>query len=243
MARKEENYLGIIGDLVGSRKLAPKERSDVQEKFERSLVKVNQEFGDEIASLFLITLGDETQGILRRPEHCYDILREIQMELAPTEIVFGLGYGPMSTELGEYAVGADGPAFHRAREALTEAKAERKAYGKAILREVLLHSNSSLRDMVINSIFLSLAVAKRSWTAKQANILSFLRRGQSPTEVSDALKIPLSNISRTIEAAHFREFEIQEKSLQEVFQRHFSALSGHLVIKKTITRGKLSKKR
>ena len=219
MAHREENYLAIIGDLVGSRKLEPKERSDVQETFQRSLDKVNQDFRDEIASLFLITLGDETRGILGRPEHCYDILREMQMELAPTEIVFGLGYGPMSTELGEYAVGADGPAFHMARQALTEAKTERKAYGKAILREVLLHSNVSLRDMIINGMFLSLAVLKSSWTAKQAAILSRLRQGQSPSEISESLDVPLSNISRTIVAAHFREFEIQEKSLQEVFQQ------------------------
>ena len=225
MAEQEQNYLTIIGDLVGSRRLEAKERGEVQKRFKSVLEKINSDFRSEIASLFLITIGDEAQGILNRPNRCYDILRQIQIELAPTEIVFGIGYGPLTTELGEYAVGSDGPAFHLAREALSEAKEDRKAYGKSILREASLHSGSCLRDTIINAMFLSLSVLKSNWTAKQEAILNLLEQGVNSTEVAKMLKIPLSNVSRTIENTRFREYEILVHSVQKIIQEHFDELS------------------
>lgn len=225
MAEQEQNYLTIIGDLVGSRKLEAKERGEVQIRFKSVLEKINSDFRGEIASLFLITIGDEAQGILNRPNRCYDIIRQIQIELAPTEIVFGIGYGALTTELGEYAVGSDGPAFHLAREALSEAKEDRRAYGKSILREVSLHSGSTLRDTIINAMFLSLSVSKGNWTTKQEAILNLLVQGMNSTEVAKMLDIPLSNVSRTIENTRFREYEILVHSVQKIIQDHFEELS------------------
>ncbi len=55
MAEQEQNYLTIIGDLVGSRKLEAKERGEVQKRFKSVLEKINS------------VSGDEPQGILNRP--------------------------------------------------------------------------------------------------------------------------------------------------------------------------------
>ncbi len=136
-----------------------------------------------------------------------------------------MGYGPLTTELGEYAVGSDGPAFHLAREALSEAKEDRKAYGKSVLREVSLHSGSSLRDTIVNAMFLSLSVLKSNWTAKQEAILNLLEQGVNSTEVAKMLEIPLSNVSRTIENTRFREYEILVHSVQKIIQQHFEELA------------------
>ena len=100
-----------------------------------------------------------------------------------------------------------GPAFYRAREALVEAKEERRAYGKSILREVRITSDAPLRDELINALFLSLAVIKSRWTQKQTAILNLLEQGKTTSETADILKIPLSNVSRTIEATHFRDLK------------------------------------
>jgi hypothetical protein len=224
MPKAQRNYVTIIGDLVGSRALSAAERAAVQKRFASVLKKINQDFKTEIASLFLITAGDEAQGILKQPQRCYEILRQIQIGLTPTEIVFGVGYGGLSTALGVYAVGADGPAFYRARQALEDAKAQRKAYGKSILREVRVATGAALRDELINALFLSLAVIKSRWTQKQTEVLNLLESGQSISETAEKLKIPLSNVSRTVEATHYREFENLAATLQSLFQDNFSAL-------------------
>ncbi|RMF61364.1 MAG: hypothetical protein D6743_13660 [Calditrichaeota bacterium] len=175
-----------------------------------------------MAALFLITAGDETQGLLSRPHAFYQILRRIQIELVPYEIVFGVGYGTLTTEIGTHAVGADGPAFHRARDALEQAKAERKAYGKSLLREVRLHSGDALRDTVLNAMFLALSVLKSGWSEKQRRILNRLELGATPKAIAAQLQVPLSNISRTVDSAHFREFEILVDSLVTFSRNSFS---------------------
>ncbi|MFQ6113424.1 MAG: SatD family protein [bacterium] len=221
MNKNDQNYLAIIGDIVGSRSLNPKERAQVQKRFQAVLDGVNEAFKEEIASLFLITAGDETQGILKRPNYCYQIIRKIQIELAPTEIVFGLGYGSLTTDIGEFAVGADGPAFYFARQSLNESKKERKAYGKSILREVRFHSDDPIRDKIIDALFLAMAVIKSHWTDKQAKILNLLENKKSPIEVAKLLNVPLSNVSRTVDISNFREFEYLVESLQTIFKDGF----------------------
>ncbi|MFQ5640650.1 MAG: SatD family protein [bacterium] len=221
MTKADTHYLTLIGDLVASRALAPGERAEVQERFKSVLGEVNEKFREEIASLFLITAGDEAQGILKRPDYSYEIVRHIQIGLAPVGIIFGLGYGPLSTEVGEFAVGADGPAFHLAREALTKAKQERKVYGKSILRDVRLHSHLEFLDTVVNGLFLSLSVLKNRWTEKQSRVLHLLEQGENQTSVAKSLQSPLSNISRTIETAHYREYESLVASLIWVFRNGF----------------------
>jgi DNA-binding NarL/FixJ family response regulator len=225
MPNSERNYVAIIGDLVGSRAMSAERRAAVQEQFESVLDAVNQKFKSEIASLFLITAGDEAQGILKQPHCCYELIREVQIGLAPAEIVFGVGYGALSTPLSFHAVGADGPTFHLASKALTDAKAERKAYGKSILREVRVATDSPLRDDIINSLLLSLSVIKSRWTKKQAAVLAQLEQGKSNAEAAAILKIPPSNVSRTIDATRFRDFQNLAATVRMLFRDNFTAIT------------------
>lgn len=203
---KNGNYIAIIGDLVASRSMPSDERQQVQERFQTTLDTVNERFAEDIAAFFLITAGDEAQGLLKTQTQLYAILRTIQIALNPTEIVFGVGVGSLTTEIGEFAVGADGPAFHRARQALTEAKSERKAYGKAVVRDVKFLSENPVLDPVVNSLFLSLSVFRSLWTDKQAQIIHLLEQGKSQKEVAERLDMSLPNVSRTVESTHFREY-------------------------------------
>jgi len=213
--KEAPQYVAVIGDLVGSRAMEARRRAEVQKTFENALTKVNLAYAEDIAATFLVTAGDETQGLLKRVHRCYDVVREIEMAIAPARIVFGLGYGGLTTELKEVAVGMDGPAFHFAREALEKAKMERKAYGKSIHREVRFRSENEGVDKVVNALFLSLSVMKSHWTEKQTEVLYLLERGSSHSDISVSQSIPMSNISRTIDVAHFREYELVADSLRE----------------------------
>lgn len=217
-------YVAVIGDLVASRAMEPDERARVQKTFEQALARVNLDHEEDIAATFLVTAGDETQGLLKRVDRCYDVLREIEVAISPARIVFGVGYGGLTTEVKEVAIGMDGPAFHFAREALEKAKMERKAYGKSIQREVRFRSENDGADKLINALFLSLSVMKSHWTAKQAEILCLLERGGTQSEISDSQNIPISNISRAIDAAHFREYQSVVASLREYLASGLSVL-------------------
>lgn len=65
-------YCAIIGDINESRKL--EKRGAVQKIFERAVEQINKTYQDEIASKFLITTGDEFQGLLQTPAKSYHLV-------------------------------------------------------------------------------------------------------------------------------------------------------------------------
>lgn len=114
-------YIAIIGDLVGSRQL--EERGRVQKAVEGALSDLNRKYSDEIVSRFMVTLGDEFQGLVRSDARIdamwWTYVRHVGWS---TRTRFGFGLGALETDLREEALGMDGPCFHRAREAIEEAK-------------------------------------------------------------------------------------------------------------------------
>ncbi len=96
----------------------------VQERLGEARDELNRAFASHLASAIVITVGDEFQGLLHRPESVVDLLARYEeaMDFFPTR--FGLGWGPLSTRLKPEAIGMDGPCFHAAREALVISKTQ-----------------------------------------------------------------------------------------------------------------------
>ena len=110
-------YCAIIGDIVDSKKI--KNRAEIQTKLENVLLAINKKYEIDIAANFVITLGDEFQGLLKLPKNLTRIIEQIKMELYPIKLRFGAGIGEIYTEINpKIAIGADGPAYHNAREAI-----------------------------------------------------------------------------------------------------------------------------
>lgn len=87
----------------------------------RTLININLTYKNDIAANFLITLGDEFQGLLLNAGNILQIVKFIQREMYPVKIRFGIGIGDVLTEINkEAAIGADGPAFYAARNMLLE---------------------------------------------------------------------------------------------------------------------------
>ena len=103
-------YCAIIGDIRRSRQLP--RRGAVQKRFAGAIASLNREFRKEIASSFLITLGDEFQGLLLSPAASFRLIRRFQELMDPVPFSFGVGVGTLSTPLEKQAVGMDGEAFH-----------------------------------------------------------------------------------------------------------------------------------
>ena len=117
-------YIAVIADVVGSRGLDPDSRSLLQEELQEFLLTVNEGYADSIAAAFVITTGDEFQGLLKDASMVPDLLWAAKTQVKRTGIRFGIGYGTLHTALLAEAVGMDGPAFHNAREAIVVAKKE-----------------------------------------------------------------------------------------------------------------------
>lgn len=134
-------YLVLIGDLRDSRGV--KNRAARQRVFASSLASLNARFGDALASPLTITLGDEFQAVFRDPSRVWEVLSALQASLHPVTARFGLGVGAIATPINPAAaLGMDGPAFYRAREAVTLLKSDGGNFRVAGLEDAELVNHS-----------------------------------------------------------------------------------------------------
>ena len=119
----------IIGDIKRSKKI--ENRCEIQEKLKKILDNVNSIYNNDISAKFLITLGDEFQGLLEITAPILEIIKYIQREIYPIKLRFGVGIGNVSTLINhEAAIGADGPAFYAAREMIEFLREQEKKLKK-----------------------------------------------------------------------------------------------------------------
>ena len=113
------NYIVIIGDIKHSKSIS--NRYEIQGQLKKTLDYINKKYKTSVAARFLITLGDEFQGLLSTAEPLIDIIGYIQNEMFPVRIRVGVGIGEITTEINKNAaIGAYGPAFYAARRAIIE---------------------------------------------------------------------------------------------------------------------------
>jgi hypothetical protein len=186
---KQKTYCAIIGDINRSRSLSG--RAKVQRRFASGVETINREFKNAIASRFLVTLGDEFQGLLRTPDESYSLVRRFQEVMDPVPFTFGVGIGSLSTPLRPEALGMDGEAFHRAREALREAKRRRRT---------LHYSFDGENEPVVNALVAVMDLAWLRLTPRQRQIVRFLKE-HTQKEVARRLRISVQSISRSKHAA------------------------------------------
>ncbi|OZG71122.1 hypothetical protein BTA51_22345 [Hahella sp. CCB-MM4] len=112
--------LALIADIRSSRQI--KKRAELQTGLGRCLDQLNQE-NQGLLSPYTITLGDEFQALFSSADRVMRDILGILSDLHPVNVRFALGVGDISTEINSrQALGMDGPAFYRAREAMTHLK-------------------------------------------------------------------------------------------------------------------------
>ncbi|HHX78028.1 MAG TPA: hypothetical protein GX697_06755 [Firmicutes bacterium] len=202
----DKYQIAVIGDIIQSRSL--KDRYGAQEKMSAVLNKINSLFSGHVASRFIITLGDEFQGLLLPDSPVYTILRSIIEEMYPIKIRFGVGFGEIYTRRTESAIGMDGPAFIDARKAMLEAK---KGEGYRII----FHSEVMMTDEVrdINAMLTMATVIRKLWGDRFLRILPTLRKGIKQSEVARRHGLTQSNISQHIKNNYFEEVKEAEKTI------------------------------
>lgn len=212
-------YIAIIGDIKNSKKI--KNRDCFQQKFKEILDQVNIKYADDIASKFIITLGDEFQGLLFPGKSLIEILLYIKNEIYPYEIRFGIGMGAITTKINkEFALGADGPGYYKARnsiEALKKLEKKREIAITDVLIEIDEENHNRLQELALNTIFKLMYAIEKKWTKKQREaILYMLINNANQLDTSKHFEVSPSNINQILSKGNFNVYKESFDNLKEI---------------------------
>ncbi|MEX2530497.1 MAG: hypothetical protein WD960_06980 [Gemmatimonadota bacterium] len=124
-----------------------------------------------------------------------DVVVRTGDELHPHRFAWGLGAGPVATELSGDISTVDGPCLHRARDAVEEAGRT----GRWLQAEGLPAPKGSF----LEPLMALMGALRSDWTEKE---LAYVRaaRTRSQREVADDFGVNESTVSRGLARAHFR---------------------------------------
>lgn len=202
------HYIAIIGDIVKSKKLG--DRNAVQKKLQNVLLNINKKYSNDIASNFMITLGDEFQGLLRVGNNVMNIISQIEIEMYPVVMRFGLGIGSIETEINrEVPLGADGPAYHNARKMIEEIKKMEKKNMTGYSNIMIATEGDNLNvDSLLNSIFTLCATLKDKWTKRQREIIhTYINNERNQYKTAEKLNIGQPSVNKALTGSGFYSYQ------------------------------------
>lgn len=200
-------YLALIADVIDSKMV--QERLDLQKQVEKTLQKMNELFGDYLASRFTLTLGDEFQALLKVDAPVFQIIDTLRSELTPTQLRFGIGLGEIVTAIDPLqSVGADGPAYWNARAAINFVH-QKNDYGNT---QIYFSSGKENQDFFVNALIASGEAIRSGWRDSQEEILlNLLKRSVysesfSQQDLAHSLAINPSALSKRLKSSSVRVY-------------------------------------
>jgi hypothetical protein len=198
----------IMGDLRGSRKLHPDERYKAQLFLKLTLAQINENFKAQIFAPFMITKGDEFQGVLNTLSLAYDIALDLERLLYPLYFRFGLGIGSIHKMGGTMPIEMDGPAFHHANAALREAKKKKQ--------NIIIKSGNSRVDDLVNHLLILIHSLKKSWKEDYYYYYWQYKEFRSIKKIADFRGISSQAVSSAIKRLHIKEIIHAEESIKDL---------------------------
>ena len=200
-------YLALIADVIDSKMV--QERLDLQKQVEKTLQKMNELFGDYLASRFTLTLGDEFQALLKVDAPVFQIIDTLRSELNPTQLRFGIGFGEIVTAIDPLqSVGADGPAYWNARAAINFVH-QKNDYGNT---QIYFSSGKENQDFFVNALIASGEAIRSGWRESQEEILlNLLKRSVysetfSQQDLAQSLGLNPSALSKRLKSSSIRVY-------------------------------------
>lgn len=191
-------YLAVKMDVRDSQKT--QDRSELQKKLLQVTAEINRRFESSIQAKFVVTHGDEVQGLVR----CEAIRMLLGMveyyanSLRPVRVRFGIGLGTLSTELQSIAIGMDGPAWHHAKQAIEDAERTR-----AFIR---FRGFGPETDSVLDGLANLLFFVSSRWTAERRSTIAWAEEGLRQTCIAERFRVSDAAISRRLSAAGWHEY-------------------------------------
>ena len=214
-------YVAIIGDIKESKKI--NNRNEIQKKLIQVLEEINLKYDTDISSKFIITLGDEFQGLLCNGANTLRIISEIERKMYPIKIRFGVGVGTITTEVNkEMSLGADGPGYYKARNAIEYLKDnEKKNQTNTADIRFEVDSENQSTTLMINTILSLLTAIKDLWSDRQREIIwDMLEHQDSQVDVAKRLKIKQPAVQKSLAKGKYYAYkdalETIGKALEEI---------------------------
>lgn len=200
-------YLALIADVIDSKMV--QERFNLQKQLEKALRKMNELFGDYLASCFTLTLGDEFQTLLKVDAPVFQIIDTLRSELSPTQLRFGIGLGEIATAIDPLqSIGADGPAYWNARAAINLVH-QKNDYGNT---QIYFSSGNDSKDLLVNALIASGEAIRSGWRGSQEEILlDLIKRfvyseNFSQQDLAQSLDINPSALSKRLKSSSIRVY-------------------------------------
>ena len=200
-------YLALIADVIDSKMV--QERFNLQKQLEKTLRKMNELFGEYLASCFTLTLGDEFQALLKVGAPVFQIIDSLRSELSPTQLRFGIGLGEIATAIDPLqSIGADGPAYWNARAAINLVH-QKNDYGNT---QIYFSSGNDSKDLLVNALIASGEAIRSGWRGSQEEILlDLLKRfvyseNFSQQDLAQSLDINPSALSKRLKSSSIRVY-------------------------------------
>lgn len=190
--------------MVQSRALSPSQRALVQNEFTRLVKTLNRLYAKHLSAKFVITLGDEFQGLLRTPEILPDLTWTLERLFTARELRLGFGLGPVHTSIKEYAINVDGPALHNARSSIELAKSHKLMGG------VFTGFGSAL-DPALNGFARILRHQRATWPRRQREVIALLHEGRPRNGIAQDLGITKQAVSRYAMLAGWNAYSAAEE--------------------------------
>lgn len=200
-------YLALIADVIDSKMV--QERFNLQKQLEKTLRKMNELFGDYLASCFTLTLGDEFQALLKVGAPVFQIIDTLRSELSPTQLRFGIGLGEIATAIDPLqSIGADGPAYWNSRAAINLVH-QKNDYGNT---QIYFSSGNDSKDLLVNALIASGEAIRSGWRGSQEEILlDLIKRfvyseNFSQQDLAQSLDINPSALSKRLKSSSIRVY-------------------------------------
>lgn len=183
-------YFALTGDIASSRELA--DRAAVQQEIRSMLETSSSELDTALAAPLQLIRGDEIQGLFRHPDRIVDVVVRLADALHPVAVMWGLGRGPLSTELLTNVSAVDGPCLHRARDALEEARREESW--------VVAGGFGDPHDGILSTLFRLIWTVRSTWTPTQMKYVHDVRT-RTQTNVAALHDVTRQAVSKSLDAA------------------------------------------
>ncbi len=189
----EPAYLAVIGDIVASKRLDRAARTGISSEIGDLIARWN--IDPRVAAAFVVSRGDEFEGLLYAPAMLSTILWDLATALPDVDVRIGVGVGEIYTPLVPGTSDeVDGPAYHRARRAIETAASGGHLGGDFI-------GFGGQWDATLGAIARTLYAQRTGWTAAQRTVVRSLRAGQEQIRIAEQLGVTRQNISKHAAAA------------------------------------------
>ena len=201
---REAPCIAIIADMVKSRHVPRTQRPEVQQSFSEFVAGLNLKYKHALVARFVITLGDEFQGLLSDGLIIPDLLWDMHYKFDMRQLRVGIGLGTIDTPIGKNAINVDGPALHHARNAIDIAKKDKLLGG-------VFEGFGAACDPAFNGFARLLQHHRARLKPQQRKVIERLRESLTQSVIANELGITRQAVSLYATAAGWQAYREGEE--------------------------------